>query len=191
MKPISSKKFIKLGTSIRYLIDVKSGEQLAGNKVLGNIKSVLDLIEELEFSSVSVERLVGIQGELNLAATSQTSINTDQARRLEAVCRKVRSGILAEGGLKDVYILSEEERISAEAPGWPSEVTLPLLAKTPFNIWKWLLGLVLASFLAGVGFSQTNLYHSIVSAFESRGGSESEPAAGSEDTADTTQKLKN
>lgn len=167
MKSYPSNKFVKLGTSIRYLIDAKEGEQLSGGRVLDNIRSVLELIDELKFSSVQVKRLEGLQGEFNAAASGQTSITTEQADKLEAVCRKVRSGILAEASSKQVYILSEDELEAAKSPAWPKELTLPLLAKTPFGIWKWLVGLILASFILGVGFSQTNLYYSIAEAFDS------------------------
>lgn len=170
MKEIPASSFLKLGTSVRYLIDVQEGTPLAGNEVLSNMRSVLSLVREVDMESTLAagpyERLQGLYGEFSQAAATNPRLDENQASRLHAIARKVRAGLLAEGKSLTVHYLNDEEQALAVSSSWPSTITLELLVRTPINLWAWFVGILSAAFLGGVSFAQTQAYIEIARFFD-------------------------
>lgn len=168
-----SKAFIKLGTSVRYLKDVKhkvadqtiDDEPLGDKNVIPNVKKVLKLTKELGFVGTaetgSFSRLEKLLAELNEASKSVTCITPDQAERLSDIAENIRESLFSEGKKKAIYYLSEEELSRIEANGWPEKITLEVIKKTPFNIWKWFIGTLLAAIALGITISETGVYSKI------------------------------
>ncbi len=179
MDEIAANKTIKLGTGVRYLIEVQPGEQLGNGRVLDNIQAVLNLTKELGFTTTAASgaytKLDRLFGELRQATAVSTTIDEPQANRLEAIARKLRQSLLTEGSDKTFYVLTEKEAESVGASGWPTEITLDLLRKTPWQLASWFIGLLIASFSLGIWFAHTNLYHELAALFETRTGTPSEP----------------
>lgn len=173
MNKHEAKAFIKLGTSIRYLKDVKHkiadpavGEEPLGDKnVIPNVKKVLSLTKELGFEGTaetgSFTKLQQLLDELNKASKTVTCITPDQADRLSDIAENIRESLFSEGKKNSIYSLSEVELSRVEANGWPEKITLEVVKKTPFNIWKWFLGTLLAAFVLGITASETGVYSEV------------------------------
>lgn len=168
-----AKAFIKLGTSVRYLKDIKykiadpgyGDEPLGGKYVIPNIQTVLRLTPELGFVGTvetgSYGKLQQMLNELNEASKTVTSINTDQANRLSEIAEKIRESLFGEGKNISVYFLDENDLSRIEIDGWPDRITLELLHKTPFSIWKWFVSILIAAFILGITVSETGFYSKV------------------------------
>ncbi|MCH8875728.1 MAG: hypothetical protein IIA89_02760 [Chloroflexi bacterium] len=112
MENVKASAYVKLGTSLRYLIDVKEGERIGGKYVLANIESVLTLIEQLGFhntkAAAGVRQLMELRGELTRVGADQTRIDEEQANRLDTIGRKIRDQLLSEGEGIEVHSGSSE-----------------------------------------------------------------------------------
>jgi len=173
MDTFQAKKFIKLGTAVRYLNDVKykmsekytEDEPLGGDHVLDNIKHVLNLIAELQLrgtlESGAYGKLRKLQNELTQVSREATSITLEQAERLYELARVLRGSLLSEGNNVIAYYLTDTEAKSLTSPDWPEKITPELLAKTPVKLWGWFIGLLAASFILGITASETGLYGKI------------------------------
>lgn len=170
MENFQVKKFIKLGTAVRYLNDVKykmsdkwtADEPLGDGHVLDNMKIVLNLVDELQLEgtreSGAYDKLKKFLGELNLEHRKTTTITLEQAERLHELSRILRGSLLCEGNNIITYYLDDSEVSSLASPGWPEKITPELLAKTPIALWAWFVGLLAASFILGITVSETGLY---------------------------------
>ena len=169
MEEIKAKKFIKLGTSIRYLIDVKykmsdkhtADEPLGDNHVIDNINHVLTLVSELGLTgtveSGAFGKLRKLHDELTGGSRTNTHINLSQAECLSEISRIIRGSLLSEGNNKLAYYLEQKEIDSVKEPGWPKDVTMYLALNAPKNIRKLAYWLVGGAFAAGVAFGETGI----------------------------------
>lgn len=169
MNNYKAKKFIKLGTAIRYLNDVKykmgaSGtpEPLWNDHVIDNIRIVLDLTKELKLSGTldagAFGKLSKMHSMLKEASKSSPDLTMPQAEELHELARRIRESLLAEGNNRVVYYLDETEVATVTSPGWPKELTLGLVGKMPLSIVAWLLSLTFAAFGLGVIASEAGWY---------------------------------
>lgn len=147
---VQVKKYLKLGTALRYLIDVREGEPLGGKHILDNFKTITAIITELKLSTTSdsavYRQLLGIGSELNKAsADGQVNISEEQADELNRLCRRVRDILLSEGDKLFVYT---QERESEQAP---EKITIPYLLKNlSAPVWLTFFGLLIGAYSAGV-----------------------------------------
>lgn len=92
--------YLKLGTGLRYLIDLRGGETLGGKHVLSNLRTVLELIPELGFrltrKSSGFQQLESLCAELDASTSSGTSLSPEQAGRVSEAARKVRTALFTE-----------------------------------------------------------------------------------------------
>ena len=148
MKSVKVKKYIKLGTTVRYLIDVKEGEPLGGKYVLQNIETVLSLTQELEFNATSqsagITQLNELLIRLKASSTGNTNITKNQSEQLDRVCRKIRESLLTEGD--GIEVVQKDNEQAAQPLQSPEKVTLKwLFTHVPVPLW-----LAFISLLAGV-----------------------------------------
>ena len=194
MEKIRAKEFVKLGTSLRYLIDARgyptdsegneidseecplsveecnifngNWNKLSGRHVIDNIRVVLELIPSLEFAGTEdsgpYRSLSSLHEDLKAASETRIELKAEEAKRLEAYCRRLRTSILAEGEKKKIYYLTQEEVWRAEGRGWPSELNVDLLLNTPYKIVASYVGTVSAAFLVGVGAAQSQFVTRII-----------------------------
>lgn len=174
MKSIEAKKFIKLGTALRYLVDVKykmsdkytNPEPFGDDHIIDNVSIVKDLIQELEMKGTtnagSFKNFKKIRDELRKASRSHTNISIEQAEKLSDCSRRLRDSLITEGDNKFVYYLNKSELRSLGSPGWPSELTLELVKKTPFSILKWFLGLLFTAFAFGITIGEYKVVTNII-----------------------------
>jgi hypothetical protein len=157
MDSIKTKKFIKLGTTLRYLIDVKEGDPLGDKHILQSIDTVITLVEQLGFKSTlqsaGLSQLKDIGVLLRASSTSETSISKSQADELERIGRKIRESLLIEGDGIEVVKLSEiNDKQSLDSP---EKVTLKwLFTHVPVPLWMAFFGLLGGAYLTGVKTSQ-------------------------------------
>ncbi|WP_461482377.1 hypothetical protein [Porticoccus sp.] len=168
-----AKKFLKLGTAIRYLNDVKfkmgggpqSPEPLGDNHVLDNIRHVLELTKELNLEGTleagAFGKLQSMYATLQQASRSATTLTMEQAEDLHLLARRIRESLLAEGNNLSVFYLEREEAAAVTSPPWPKELTIDLILKIRWSLAKWFLGLLVATFLLGVLAAETGLYASV------------------------------
>jgi hypothetical protein len=99
---------LKLGTGIRYLIDVHEGMTLGDKHVVANCEEVLDLIPRLEFkatvASAPYRQLEQLCRELKRSSAERLTISAEEAERLERIGRRVRDGLFAESEKLPVHI---------------------------------------------------------------------------------------
>lgn len=104
---MKAKDYIKLGTSLRYLIDAEEGELLGGKYVLQNINTVLTLIKDLEFvatlNSAGIAQLNNLKIQLLSIDQTNSKITKDQADQLEKISRKIRDSLLTEGDGMELF----------------------------------------------------------------------------------------
>lgn len=104
--------FLKLGTSLRYLIDVRAGDTLGGKYILSNLDTVLSLVKELGFeqtaSTAAYQRMVELHAELKAASAEVATIGEAQRARLEDAGRKVRASLFTEAAGKRVRLVDPE-----------------------------------------------------------------------------------
>ncbi|MBI5462473.1 MAG: hypothetical protein HY941_09845 [Gammaproteobacteria bacterium] len=161
---MKAKDFIKLGTALRYLIDVREGEPLGGKHVLQNIETVLVLVRELEFTltleSAGIAQLVNLGAQLRSASTTTTTINKEQAAQLERICRKVRESLLTEG--EGIQVFTQAKEVLDKPLPLPEHVTLKWLsAHVPVPLWLAFLGLLGGAYSLGVGTCQLTVVRDI------------------------------
>jgi len=154
---MKAKDFIKLGTALRYLIDVREGEPLGGKHVRQNIETVLVLTKELEFgstlNSAGITQLKNLDIQLHLVSTTVTTISRDQAEQLERVCRKIRESLLTEGD--GIEVVRKGNEIIAGSLSPPENVTLKwLFMHVPVLLWLAFVGLLVGVYSLGVKTSQ-------------------------------------
>jgi hypothetical protein len=150
MKPPKAKDFVKLGTAVRYLMDVKykmglganQPEPLGGSHVLENIETVLRLTDDLGFTgtveSGSFGKLKKMYDRLKVEQESRTDLDATAAMELHLIAAKVRESLLSVG---------EDHAV---ASGWPQDFTLDLwMHRTPGRIWAALFAVVI--FVGGFG----------------------------------------
>ena len=98
---MKAKDFVKLGTGLRYLIDVQLGTSLGGKYILQNIKTVQVLIKELGFASTLASpvftQLRKLEAKLELVSTTVPTISNTDADELHSVCRRIRDSLFFEG----------------------------------------------------------------------------------------------
>ena len=169
MNELQAKKFIKLGTAIRYLNDVKykmgassEPEPLGDNHVVDNIRHVIELTKELKLEGTFEEGAFGklqrMFDTLRKASRSQTTLTMEQAQELHNLARRIRESLLAEGNKRILYDLNQAEVAAVTSSRWPGELTVELVLKTPWSIVKWLIGLLIAAFILGVTASENGWY---------------------------------
>jgi hypothetical protein len=110
---VNAKQFLKLGTSLRYLIDAREGQPLAGKFILQNLRTVLELVTELGFvgarHSKGFEQLQLLQVELHGVCVEAPKLTEAQAQRLELAARKLREALFTEGDQKELVSASQAE----------------------------------------------------------------------------------
>ncbi|MFD2191150.1 hypothetical protein [Pistricoccus aurantiacus] len=169
MNALQAKKFIKLGTAIRYLNDVKykmgassAPEPLGDNHVVDNIRLVIEITKELKLEGTlkagAFGKLQRFYKNLQNVSRTETTLTMEQAQELHELARRIRESLLAEGNNRIVYDLDQTEVEAATSPGWPAKLTVGLVLKTPWSIVKWLIGLIIAVFILGVTVSETGWY---------------------------------
>lgn len=98
---MDAKSFLKLGTSIRYLIDIRQGEPIHGKYILSNIDIILKLIKELGFSNTesasSIQQLKTIKESIKRYGENNLNIGCEDANELNKVCRRIRDSLFVEG----------------------------------------------------------------------------------------------
>lgn len=166
MEKLDAKSYIKLGTAVRYLKDVlykissqhSSPEPLGGDHVIDNLKTVLDLIEQLKMtgtlSSGAYKRLRSLHGALKEANKNQTHISLDDAKVLHELAKEIRLALLAEGDSHSLYRLTDKELESIATGGWPDPLTLDHLRRIPLPLAAWCTGALVMAFTLGVSFSE-------------------------------------
>lgn len=107
MTEYRAKSFIKLGTALRYLIDVQEGEPISGDHVLDNIDAVLSLTKELGFSGTTSHAryadLTSLKNNMSAAASERVNITKEEADKLEKIGRRYRDSLFTEGELIKLY----------------------------------------------------------------------------------------
>ena len=145
--PVKASAYIKLGTALRYLIDVREGELLGGKHILANCRAVRQLIDELGFRATqSSEVFSHFEAQYvylsKIQEDGQVAISDEDAGRLERVCRRVRDSLFGEAATVEIY---------PRSPGLPQKLTMSYLWNhVDLKLWVALAGLLGAFFTAGV-----------------------------------------
>lgn len=164
MSGIKTKQYVKLGTSLRYLIDAREGEPLGGKCIIQCIETVLSLIVELEFSSTykssGFKQLDALMIQLKSFSMKNTSITKEQSDELERICRKIRESLLTEGDRIEVVRIDRKHSSQPLEP--PDKVTLSwLFTHVPVPLWGAFIGLLIAMFSLGVTSSKFEIVRRI------------------------------
>jgi hypothetical protein len=149
---VNAKLFLKLGTSVRYLIDAQPGALLGGKHVLQNIDKVIELAGRLEFKATlttgGFQELRELRTLLTTASQSNLKLDAQQAKELERVCRRVRDSLLMEG--EGMALVRASDSLIL-----PERVTLPWIFKhLSLQVWFTMGGALIATFLAGIYLSR-------------------------------------
>jgi len=145
---VNAQHFVKLGTSVRYLIDAQPGALLGGKYVLQNIDKVLELVAQLGFKTTlttgGFRELRDLRALLTIASQSNPKLDTQQAEELERVCRRVRDSLLMEG--EGMSLVRANDPLIV-----PEKVTLPWVFKhVSLSFWASIASALMAAFLAGL-----------------------------------------
>ncbi len=164
MEAHSLSKIIKLGTAIRYLIDVtykvQSGiqEPFGPDHVISNMEEVITIIEELKLEShknrgpyKDFNNLLGVFRSL---PPKRIYISSNEAKQLETVSRRLRDKFLGQGSVSNVYILTLEEQKRIRAGNlWPEFSSLgdwkAFLHNIPGKMWAVFFTLAFGIFVLG------------------------------------------
>ncbi len=201
MQEIKAKKLIKLGTAVRYLVDVKykmsdkytDDEPLGDDHVIDNINNVLDLVSELGLNgtveSGAFGKLQTLRDELKKESRDNSVIRLDQAERLSEISRIIRGSLISEGNEKLIYYLEPEELESATSPGWPKDVTAQLALNAPKNIRKLVLWLLGSAFAVGVAIGETGITANLITSLIPKSEEISQPQIKGDAEQETKDKI--
>jgi hypothetical protein len=145
--PVKASAYIKLGTALRYLIDVREGELIGGKHILANCRSVRQLIEDLGFEATRSQEAFGHFDHQyihlsKLSDEGETKISEEDAGRLGRVSRRVRDALLSEATTIEVF---------PDAPSLPQKITLSYLwSHVDLKVWLTFLAILGAVFTLGV-----------------------------------------
>ena len=164
MNGIKANQYVKLGTTLRYLIDVKEGEPFGGKHILQNIDTVVALIDELGFISTSrsagITQLKELSAILKTASTGSTAISKEQAEKLEKICRKIRDSLLTEGD--GIEVVRKNGSGVKQALEVPEKVTSNwLFVHVPVPLWFTFIGLLIAAYSFGVTTSKYEIVRDV------------------------------